>query len=218
MSRPGQLVFVTGTGTGAGKTWFAAATLTALRAAGTSVAARKPAQSFTDDTGPTDAEILAAATGEAPTAVCPPHRWYELAMAPPMAADALGRPLFSIADLAAEIDWPEGVDIGFVEGAGGPRSPMAEDGDNLALARALAPDAVVLVADAGLGTINAVQLCIDAGNDFPTGHVPPVIVALNRYDEGEELHRRNRGWLQERAALDLVTAPSELAERLRSGA
>src|SRR5207248_10256147 len=105
--RPERLVFVTGTGTEVGKTWVAARLADALRATGRTVAARKPAQSFAPtEAGSTDAEVLAAATGEAPETVCPRHRWYEVAMAPPMAADALGRPTIKIADLAAEVTFP----------------------------------------------------------------------------------------------------------------
>ncbi len=54
------------------------------------------------------------------------------------------------------------VDVGLVETAGGMRSPLAADGDCLAFCAALAPDVIVLVADAGLGTINAVRLTLDA--------------------------------------------------------
>ncbi len=62
--RPAGLVVVTGTGTGVGKTWFAAVTLGLLRSRGTAVAARKPVQSFDPDERPRDADVLAAATGE----------------------------------------------------------------------------------------------------------------------------------------------------------
>src|SRR5213076_1746043 len=106
--------------------------------------------------GDTDAGQLGQASGESPQIVCPRHRWYEVAMAPPMAAAALGRPPFTVADLVDELRWPDGVDVGLVETAGGVRSPIADDGDTVDLARALHPDRVVLVADAGLGTINAV--------------------------------------------------------------
>ena len=84
-------------------------------------------------------------------------------MAPPMAAEALGRPPFTLADLVASCDWPApAVDVGLVETAGGVRSPLAADGDCLALCAELTPDLVVLVADAGLGTINAVRLTTEA--------------------------------------------------------
>jgi hypothetical protein len=44
-----------------------------------------------------------------------------------------------------------------------------------------------------------------------------MIVALNRFDDADELHGRNRSWLQLRASLDVVTSPTELAARLASG-
>jgi len=92
-SRPGRLVVVTGTGTEVGKTWVSAAVLRLARAQGLSVAARKPAQSFAPDQGPDqrDAYLLAAATGEPADVVCRPERSYPVPMAPPMAAEALGR-------------------------------------------------------------------------------------------------------------------------------
>ncbi len=130
-ARPARLVLVTGTGTEVGKTWFAAATIMALRERGIRVAARKPVQSFEPGAGPTDAEVLAAATGEIPDQVCPPHRSLPVPMAPPMAADALGRPAFTVAELGHEIEWPDDVDVGLVEGVGGPRSPLAADGDTV---------------------------------------------------------------------------------------
>ena len=71
-----------------------------------------------------------------------------------------------------------------VEGAGGARSPIADDGDTVALAHALAADRVVVVADAGLGTINAVRLTVAALSSWTP------VVALNRYDDGDALHRR----------------------------
>ena len=140
--RPRRVVAVVGTGTDIGKTWVAARLLTDLRAAGLQVAARKPAQSFDpgDDPAGLDAAVLGAATGEPPEQVCPPHRWYETAMAPPMAAEALGRPPFTIDDLVAELLWPDrGVDVGLVETAGGVRSPLAADGDCLDYCAAVAP-------------------------------------------------------------------------------
>ena len=208
MSRPDRLVFVTGTGTEVGKTWFAAATLTRLRARGIRVAARKPAQSFEPGTGPSDAAVLAGATGEAIDDVSPPHRSYAVALAPPMAADALGAPPFAVEDLAGEITWPDGIGLGVVEGAGGVRSPLAADGDNLDLLHALTPDRVVLVADAGLGTINAVRLAAGALAGVR------LHVVLNRFDDGVDLHRRNLAWLMDADGLDVVTEPDALADRL----
>jgi dethiobiotin synthetase len=206
-TRPARLVFVAGTGTAVGKTWTAAAVLARLRGAGLRVGARKPAQSFDAGDGPTDADVLAAATGETPHDVCPPHRWYARALAPPMAADALGAPPFAAGDLVDELRWPDGVDVGLVEGAGGPRSPTAADGDNTTLSSAIAPDLVLLVADAGLGTINAVRMSVAALGD------EQVVVVLNRFDEHDPLHQRNRDWLSCRDGFDVVTNIEAAAAR-----
>jgi len=208
-ARPRTLAVVAGTATGVGKTWVTARLAAALRARGWRVGARKPAQSFApSDAGETDAERLAAATGEAPETVCPRSRWYEKPMAPPMAAEALGRPAFSLADLTRELaaSWPRPpLDLALVELAGGPRSPLARDGDGVELTRALAPDLVLVVADAGLGAINAARLAADAFAPLP------LLLHLNRYDAADELHSRNRAWLAERAGVPLSSAPDELA-------
>ena len=209
--RPAQLIVVIGTATDIGKTWVGARTLAALSSAGLRVAARKPAQSFDpDEPGPTDAEALAAATGEDPDVICPPHRTYSVPMAPPMAADALGLPVPTLAELVAELAWPHPLpDVGWVETVGGPRSPIAADGDAVDLCDDLDPDLVVLVADAGLGTVNAVLLSAApfAGTDL--------VVVLNRFDEADGLHRRNRDWLTTREGLEVVIDPEALASRIR---
>lgn len=211
--RPRKVVAVVGTGTDIGKTWVAARLLTQLHAAGLQVAARKPAQSFDPDDHPAgrDAAVLGTATNERPEQVCPPHRWYETAMAPPMAAEVLGRPPFTIDDLMDELVWPPAaVDVGLVETAGGVRSPLAADGDCLDYCAALDPDVVVLVADAGLGTINAVRLTLGALGSLATQRSlanSPVVV-LNRFDEHADLHRRNLEWLRDRDGRQVFTIPS----------
>jgi len=206
------LVHCVGTGTDVGKTWVGASTLADLRRRGITVAARKPVQSFdASESGPTDAAVLAAATGEHPDAVCPARRWYGVPMAPPMAADVLDQPPFTVAELVAEVRWPDPPpDVGWLEGVGGPRSPIAGDGDGVDLCRILRPDVIVLVGDAGLGTINAVVL--SCGPYAALGHDP--IVMLNRFDDEDDLHRRNRAWLAERWRLDVVVRAAELAGRL----
>ena len=210
--RPPRLVLVAGTGTEVGKTWVACRLAAALRDTGTSVAARKPAQSHDPaDGAPLDAELLAGATGEEPGAVCPPERTYPVPMAPPMAAEALGRPVPTMAELAAALVWPAGVEVGIVETAGGVRSPLAADGDGGDLARLVGPDLVVVVADAGLGTINAVRCAAAALAGMP------LAVVLNRFDPGSDLHRRNRAWLAERDRLPVYTSPEELLPLLRGG-
>jgi dethiobiotin synthetase len=207
-------VIVIGTGTDVGKTWVSAQVLRALRSEGRDVSARKPAQSFEAADRTTDAHVLAAATGEDPHDVCPVHRWYHVPMAPPMAAEAIGRPAFLIADLVDEMEWPvPSPALALIETAGGLRSPLAADGDALTLIEALQPELVLLVADAGLGAINAVRLTLDALDQG--SHVATPLLFLNRHDPDDDLHRRNRAWLERNLGVEVFTATPALTARLR---
>ena len=209
--RPCLVAVVTGTGTDVGKTWLTVETLNRLRQQGLRVAARKPAQSFGPTTEFTDAHLLGEAAGESPTKVCPQHRWYPVAMAPPMAAASLTLRLPLISELIDEIQgaWPsEGADVALVEGVGGVASPLAIDGDTSDLARGVGADLVVLVADAGLGTINAIRLAARALESLP------LVVYLNRFDPGQELHSRNRAWLTEVDGLKLCCDPDDVVARI----
>ncbi len=213
-NRPDRLVMVTGTGTGVGKTWVASALIEDLLGHGRSVAVRKPAQSFSPGET-TDAEILGRASGEAPEEVCPRDRWFGRPFAPPMAAQALHRPPFTIADLCRQMVWPDATGVsggvGVVEGAGGVRSPLAIDGDMVDLVAALAPDLVVLVAGAGLGTLNLVRMSLDVLADHP------VVVYLNGFVDSDELHRRNRDWLRAPVGAAVESDVGRLSRRLRVG-
>jgi dethiobiotin synthetase len=204
--RPDRLVAVLGTGTGVGKTWVAAHALARLKAAGTTVAARKPVQSFAPCDVETDASVLGLATGEPPEVVCAAHRSYAIAMAPPIAAAFLGTEPPTLDQLVTELEWPDPAPgVGIVETVGGPRSPLAADADSAALVAALGPDLTVLVAHAGLGAINAVRLSAPTAPE-------PLVVFLNRFDNGD-LHDRNRRWL-EADGYDVVVHLPELVRRI----
>jgi dethiobiotin synthetase len=202
-----EAIVVSGTDTGVGKTWVTARLLENMRRRGLEVAVRKPAQSFDRDDGLTDAEVLAAAAGTDPATVCPPHRWYDIPLAPPMAADALGRPPILLRDLIDEIQMPERATT-LIEGAGGARSPLADDGDTVALASAIRAVAIVLVAQPGLGAINAVRLGAAAFAPIP------VFVYLNRFETSNETHVRNVEWLTDKDGCEVHTSIPELADAL----
>jgi dethiobiotin synthetase len=204
--RPDRVVAVLGTHTEVGKTWVSRRLLAGWQAKGLRVAARKPVQSFEAGTGPSDAELLARASGEDPQTVCPAKRWYPCAMAPPMAADVLGRARITMKDLFNELVWPSRVNIGLVETVGGVLSPLAHDGSSLDLVQVLQPDRVILVADAGLGTLNAVRLAKRALGSCS------LQVLLNRYDASVDLHRRNAAWLRDYDGMSVALDAAELAD------
>ncbi len=211
-ARPASLVLVVGTATEIGKTWVTCRLAEHLRGTGVAVAARKPAQSFApgdEVAGVTDAQLLAAATGAAPEEVTPRHRWYAVPMAPPMATEVLGHPPLHLRTLIDELKWPPDVGVGLLETAGAVRSPLAVDGDAVVLAARTRPDLVLVVADAGLGTIGSVRSAADA----LAGH--PLVVFLNRHDEGDDLHRRNSAWLRARDRFEVCTTVETLADRVR---
>jgi dethiobiotin synthetase len=206
--RPRRLIGVLGTHTEVGKTYVTARWLCALREQGFNVAARKPVQSFDVGDATTDAAQLAAATGESAAAVCAPQRNYPLALAPPMASDLLGQPHILLRELVSELRWQPDVALGVVETVGGPRSPLAHDGDSMDLINCLGVDQVLLVADASLGVINLVQLCAACVEPLP------LVVFLNRFDVDNQLHRMNRAWLTQRAGLRVAVCDSELTQWL----
>ena len=132
-------------------------------------------------------------------------------MAPPMAAQALGRPPFTVAELVAELQWPGGCRVGLLETAGGLLSPQAEDGEATAVLDRVRADLVIVVADSALGVVHAVRSVV--GRLGPTA---PVVV-LNCFDPTADLHRRSRDWLIGRDGLSVVTLPGgeeELADRV----
>jgi dethiobiotin synthetase len=209
--RPQRVVLVAGTGTEVGKTWVACSVAQRTRAKGTTVAARKPVQSFDPlDSRNTDSGLLAEATGEPQEVVCPARFTFPLAMAPPMAAEVLGRKAPTIGDLCKWLStsWQPELQLGLVEAVGGVRSPLAEDGDTSDLARELSPDLILLVAEPGLGAINAVRSAVSALWPWR------VVVFLNRYDPSEEIHRRNRAWLEEHDHLEVKTEVAEAVSLL----
>ncbi len=204
--RPDLLVVIAGTGTDVGKTWVGCELARELQAGGLRVAARKPVQSFDPADGLTDADRLAEATAGQATDVCPHHRWYPKAMAPPMAAEHLGLPPFTLVDLVSELKWASQADVGLVELAGGARAPLAADGDCADLVELLSPDLVVVVTGAGLGILSDVRLAAGALG------AQPLIVYLNRFDPSQELHVRNRDWLAQRDHMVVAVSPRQLAD------
>lgn len=153
-------ILVTGTDTGVGKTWVAAHLIRDLCGQVPDVRPLKPAESGCVEAGGTlraqDAEILreAAQLTESEPVVC-----YKLRtpIAPMLAAQREGV-LIRLQDLVGFCR-REGTLV--VEGAGGWRTPLAEDGDVQALASELGLP-VLVVAEDRLGAINQTLLTCEA--------------------------------------------------------
>ncbi len=157
-------LFVTGTDTGVGKTFVTAALARTFVAAGKSVFAWKPIETgcLERDGGRVgeDAEALARAAGDWQTGNLRGMYLYAMPAAPYVAAleeEAPAPNPHEIANMVAAANQ----DVVLVEGAGGLRVPVDRTFDMVGLAKLCALP-VLVVARAGLGTINHTVLTLDA--------------------------------------------------------
>ncbi|HEX3600485.1 MAG TPA: dethiobiotin synthase [Lacipirellulaceae bacterium] len=165
-------LFITGTGTGVGKTYVAGLIARALRESGKTVGVYKPVASGCEMRGgqlvSPDAAALWMAAGQPGTleAVCPQK--FEAPLAPHLAARAEGRRVDE-KRLRSGIDiWREASDIVLVEGAGGLMSPISDDDYNADLATAFGYPLVVVAVNE-LGTINATLQTLIAASTYGDG-------------------------------------------------
>ncbi|WP_031513471.1 dethiobiotin synthase [Streptomyces sp. NRRL F-5123] len=154
------IVVITGTDTEVGKTMATAAVAAASLAQGLSVAVLKPAQTGVAEGEPGDAAEVARLAG-AVTAV--ELARYPEPLAPATAAARAKIPAVGPADIAEAAAKLSAVhDVVLVEGAGGLLVRYDEKGATLADAAALIRARVLLVAQPGLGTLNATALTAEA--------------------------------------------------------
>lgn len=152
-------LFVTGTGTGAGKTTVTAALARALVADGVPVAALKPIETGVDPIA-ADARALADAAGDPSLADDP--RWYRTR--PPLAPYAAtleGEPAPDLASLARAVRDRAADRYALVEGAGGLLVPLDREHTIADLALALGLP-IVLVAPDRLGVLSDALATLEA--------------------------------------------------------
>ena len=200
-------LFVTGTDTGVGKTFVAAAIARSLVVTGRKVGVLKPVATGATREGDGwrsgDAEALIEAIGGGVGLDRVAPILYEEPLAPPVAARRSGRPLAGDEVIRAVGEalawWGDRAEVVVVEGVGGLLCPLAEGMTVADLAVALDFPAVI-VARRGLGTINHTLLTVEAARSrglrvagvVLNGSGPaadPVAEATNR----DELARRLDG-------------------------
>ena len=144
------MIVVTGTDTGVGKTIVSAALATLAQER---VAYVKPAQTGADDDAATVARLAGVETHVLAR--------YPEPLAPATAARRAGLPPITPAAVA---DYVRGLDaeLVLIEGAGGLLVRFDDDGGTLADVAALLDAPVVVVARAGLGTLNHTALTLEA--------------------------------------------------------
>ena len=198
---------VTGTGTEVGKTWWTARV--ARGAARGRRSRSRPASRCSRATArrpTTDAECSRRPPARTKRR-CPPHRWFRLAMAPPMAADR-ARParVHDRRPRARDHLARRARGVGLVEGVGGPRSPLAVDGDTVDLAAR---------ARARRGRAGGRRRARHHQRGAAHGARARGLARGGRVQSlrARGLPRRNHDFLAD-AGYDLVTSPAELARRL----
>ncbi len=201
-NRSAACVFVTGTDTGVGKTFVTAALVRALRKAGVHAGAVKPFATGNRD----DARVLRAAMdGELTLAEINPV-FFRRPLAPMVAARLEGKRVPLRVRLPAKR-----FDLLLVEGVGGWLAPLT---DRVMVADWVARQGwpIVIVARAGLGTINHTLLTVESAR---RRGVKIVAVILNDVDKaGTAAARRNAVVLRRLTRLPVFVSASGLAAAL----
>lgn len=201
-------LFITGTGTDVGKTYVTGLIVKKLREGGASSAYYKAAMSGNERRPdgtliPGDALQVKTMSGvEQPLEEMCPYI-YETAVSPHLAAKIEGNPI-EMECVLKNFDRVCGTyDYVTVEGSGGIFCPLRFDEQKIQLedfikARSLA---CLMIADAGLGTINAVVLTAEY---MKARKIPVKGIIFNHYEPGNPLHEDNRLMCEAMTGLDVV--------------
>lgn len=158
-------IFVTGTGTGVGKTLISRAIILAARLRGLNVAAFKPVETGAKDSGaglvPKDATLLFRASnrGGSLSEVC--AFCFPEPVSPHLAASKVGARIDPDTILTLLDSFPENADLAVAEGAGGFLVPLSND---LLYADLIGKSgfSLIVVSPNELGSINSTLLTIES--------------------------------------------------------
>lgn len=201
-------LFITGTGTDVGKTYVTGLIVKKLREGGKSAAYYKAAMSGNDRRPdgsliPGDALQVKTMSGiEQPLEEMCPYI-YKTAVSPHLAAKFEGNPVEMDRVLKNFDQVCDRYEYVTAEGSGGILCPLRFDEQKIQLedfikARSLA---CLMIADAGLGTINAVVLTAEYMN---THKIPVKGIIFNHYEPGNPLHEDNKWMCETMTGLKVV--------------
>ena len=191
-----QNLFVTGTGTDVGKTYVTGLIVKKLAQSGKKAAYYKAAMSGNErqpngELIPNDAlHVKTIAQISQPLKKMCPYV-YETAVSPHLASKMEGNPveleqvLEKLDDLCGQYDYVT------VEGSGGIVCPLRYDTQEIFLKDLITARKMgcLIVAHAGLGTINAVVLTVEY---MKSNQIPIQGIILNQYEQGNPLHEDNK--------------------------
>jgi dethiobiotin synthetase len=197
-------IFVTGTGTGVGKTVVAAVLARSLAAAGRRVAVFKPAVTGLDEGGEPDHALLRRAAGSEQTdEEIAPYR-YGPPMSPHLATALAGEEIEPERLLATARAAAKGADALICEGVGGLLVPLSQRYCVRDLAVELALP-LVIAAPPGLGTINHTLLTVESAR--AAGLEVATVVLTPWPDDPGPIEESNRETLAALAGVRIETLP-----------
>jgi dethiobiotin synthetase len=207
-------VFVTGTGTGVGKSVLAASICAALAERGEKVAAFKPVITGLDEHDgdwPLDDELLAgaASAGQRPEEVAP-HR-FGPPVSPHLAAELAGEQIEPLALAREARERAEQADALVCEGIGGLMVPIAAG----FMVRDLAVELdlpVVIAAAPGLGTINHTLMTIEAAR--AAGLRVAAVVLTPWPSDPDAIERSNRETIAQLGDVEVCVLPQTSPDAL----
>jgi len=191
-----RVIFVTGTDTGTGKTFFAATLASLLRHRGVNVAALKPVCSG----GRGDARVLQRLAGAGLTLdeVNPWH--FRAALAPVLAARSERKPV-RLRQVVAQVQrMAKRFEMLVIEGAGGLLSPMGEDFDSRDLIVALHASPIIVCPNR-LGAVNQVLLVLAA---LPKPFAKQASIVLVMPRKPDIASRTNKALLAEKIGAERI--------------
>lgn len=211
-------LFIVGTGTDVGKTYVTGLIVKKLKEAGLNAAYYKAAMSGNDKDAngkliPGDAKFVKDTSGisQPLEAMCP--YIYEVAVSPHLASQIEGNPVDmqvvknGFEKLSTEYDYIT------VEGSGGIICPLRQDDTEIMLEDVIKELdlSCLLIADAGLGTINSVVLTVEY---LRSRNIPVKGIIFNHYEEGNVMHDDNLHMCEKFTGLKVLAKVKAEADNL----
>ena len=201
-------IFITGTGTDVGKTYVTGLIVKKLKESGMNAAYYKAAMSGNERTEegmllPGDAQYVKTVSGIEQSLACMCPYVYEAAVSPHLASRIEGNPVMLQEVVKGFEEVCRQYDYVTMEGSGGILCPICFDERELWLEDVIRELGLssLIVADAGLGTINSVVLTVEY---MRAKGLPVKGIIFNRFHPGDRMEEDNLRMCEHRTKLTVI--------------
>lgn len=201
-------IFITGTGTDVGKTYVTGLIVKKLKESGMNAAYYKAAMSGNERTEegmllPGDAQYVKTVSGIEQSLACMCPYVYEAAVSPHLASRIEGNPVMLQEVVRGFEEVCRQYDYVTMEGSGGILCPICFDERELWLEDVIRELGLssLIVADAGLGTINSVVLTVEY---MRAKGLPVKGIIFNRFHPGDRMEEDNLRMCEHRTKLPVL--------------